>query len=226
MKFTDKVVFITGASAGIGAALAREFAREGATLVLTARRLDRLEALKQELESSGATALAIECDVTLDESVDAAFKAAIDRFGRLDVVVANAGFGVGGRIDRLGLPDLERQFNTNVYGLLRTVYGALPELKKSKGSLVLIGSVSGFIGTPGSGAYAMSKFAVRALGDVLWAELAKDGVSVTSIHPGFIESEIRLIDNSGSFRSDYKDPIPKWLTMTAPVAAKKIKSKI
>jgi len=222
MRFTGKVVVITGASSGIGAALSKEFAAQGATVVLAARRLDRLEELKQEIEKTGAKALAVECDVTSEESVNAAFEKVRTELGQIDVVVANAGFGVTGNIDRLKVSDIERQFDTNVYGVLRTIYAALPDLKKSKGRLVLIGSVSGFIGTPGSAAYAMSKFAVRALGDVLWAELDHAGVTVTTIHPGFIESEIRLVDNSGTYRTDFKDPVPTWLQMTAPVAARQI----
>lgn len=220
--FSGKTVFITGASSGIGEALAREFARRGAAVALAARRLDRLEALRDELAGTGTRAVAVRCDVTSDDSVAAAIAEARGVLGRIDVVVANAGFGVGGRVDRLSLPDFQRQFDTNVFGVLRTLYAALPDLKQNRGQFVLIGSVSGFIATPATGAYSMSKFAVRALGDTLWAELARDGVAVTSIHPGYVASEIRRIDNRGTLREDVRDPVPPWLQMPAATAARQI----
>ncbi|HEX5814554.1 MAG TPA: SDR family NAD(P)-dependent oxidoreductase, partial [Methylomirabilota bacterium] len=147
----------------MGAALAREFARRGADVVLAARRVDRLDALAQDLERRGRRALAVACDVTRDGDVERAVAAARAAFGRLDVVVANAGFGVVGAVERLTLDDYRRQFETNVFGVLRTVRAALPELKRTAGRLAIVGSVSGHVATPGSSPYAMSKFAVRAL---------------------------------------------------------------
>src|SRR4051794_33614857 len=118
---SKRVVLITGASSGIGEALAREYGSRGYDLVLLARRLDRLEKLKSELETRGAAVLVKGCDVTRDDDLQAAAAAARDRFGRIDVVIANAGFGVGGPVERLKLDDFKRQFETNVYGVLRTL---------------------------------------------------------------------------------------------------------
>lgn len=221
-RFTDQTAFITGASSGIGAALAREFAREGAAVVVTARRLDRLEALVAELRAAGASALAVACDVTRDGDVEAALAKAREAFGRIDVVVANAGFGVVGRFEKLSLEDFRRQFETNVFGLLRTVQAALEDLKKSRGHLVLIGSVSGHVSAPEASPYSMSKFAVRALAEALYAELAPQGISVILISPGFVATDIRHIDNRGSYREDAKDPIPAWLQMPVGKAARQI----
>lgn len=220
--FDGKVVFITGASAGIGEALAREFSRQGAAVALAARRTERLQALCEELAAAGGRAVAVPCDVTADGSVEAAVAATRDALGRIDVVVANAGFGVAGRVERLTLDDFRRQFETNVFGVLRTLYASLPDLKRNRGRLVLIGSVSGYVSTPAGAPYAMSKFAVRALGEALWAELARDGVGVTLIHPGYITSEIRLLDNRGAPRPGAKDPVPAWLQMPAETAARQI----
>lgn len=222
MTFAGQVVLITGASSGIGAALAREFARQGADVVLAARRLDRLRALAAEIEAQGRRALAVACDVTVDGEVERAAAAALEALGRIDVVVANAGFGVVGRVDRLALDDYRRQFETNVFGVVRTIRATLDHLEKTGGRLVIVGSVAGHIAAPGSSPYAMSKFAVRALAESLGHELRPRGVSVTLASPGFVESEIRRVDNHGRLREDARESIPRWLRMPAERAARHI----
>ena len=221
-KFSGQAVFITGASSGIGAALAREFARRGADVALAARRTERLDALAEDVRRSGGRALAVACDVTKDGDVERAVAATRAAFGRLDVVVANAGFGVVGDVARLTLDDYRRQFETNVFGVLRTVWASLDDVKRARGRVVIIGSVSGHLATAGSTPYAMSKFAVRALAEALGHEVARDGVSVTLISPGFIESEIRRVDNAGRLSDAAPDPVPSWLVMSAERAARQI----
>ena len=216
------VVFITGASAGIGAALAREFARRGADLALTARRTDRLGAVAADVKARGRRAVALACDVTRDGDLEAAAEETRAALGGIDVVIANAGFTVVGRVDRLRLEDYRRQFETNVFGVLRTVYATLPDLKRSRGCLAIIGSVSGHLAAPENSAYAMSKFAVRALADSLRHELRPDGVTVTLISPGYVESEIRRVDNQGMYRPDARDAAPAWLRMPTDKAARQI----
>jgi short-subunit dehydrogenase len=222
-QFAGNAVFITGASSGIGAALAREFAREGGDVALAARRLDRLEALAAEIEKTGRRAVVIPCDVTRDGDLERAADRARAAFGKLDVVVANAGFGVSGMLETLSLDDYRRQLETNVFGVLRTVYATLEDLKKTRGRLVLIGSVSGHVGVPGSSAYSMSKFAVHGLAASLGHELAPYGVAVTLISPGFVESEIRQVDNRGVWRAEApRRPIPPSMVMATPRAARQI----
>ncbi len=221
-RFQNKVVFITGASSGIGAALAREFAKEGARLVLAARRLDRLEGLAQEIRGHGGEALALTCDVTKDGDLEAVITETHRQFGKLDVMVANAGFGVIGRFEKLGLEDFRRQFETNVFGLLRSVQASLPDLKETRGRIALIGSVSGHISAPEASPYSMSKFAVRALAEALYAELSPGGISVTLISPGFVATEIQHVDNRGVYHETAKDRVPPWLKMPASKAAKRI----
>ena len=221
-RFAGRVVLVTGASSGIGAALAREFARRGADLVLAARRLPRLADLAGELRATGRRALAVSCDVTEDGAVEQAVKQALDTFGRLDVAVANAGFGVVGPFERLALEDYRRQFETNVFGVLRTASAALPALRRSRGTLVIIGSVSGHVPTPGASAYAMSKAAVHALAGSLRAEALTDGVGVVLVSPGFVESEIRRVDNRGVHHPDARDTVPPWLVVPAGRAARVI----
>jgi NAD(P)-dependent dehydrogenase (short-subunit alcohol dehydrogenase family) len=171
---------VTGASSGIGAALAREFARLGADLVVAARRLPLLRDLAADLEATGRRALAVACDVTEEGAVERAVQRALETFARLDVVVANAGFGVVGPFERLTLDDYRRQFETNVFGVLRTVSAALPALRASRGTVAIIGSVSGHLATPGASAYAMSKAAVHALAGSLRREVSRAGVGVVA----------------------------------------------
>lgn len=220
--FEGRAVLITGASSGIGAALAREFAREGAGLLLAARRVERLAALAVELERVGRRAVAIGCDVTRGGDLERAVARGREALGRLDVVVANAGFGVVGPLESLALDDYRRQFETNVFGVLRTVYAALPELKRTRGRLAIMGSVLGHIGLPGASPYVMSKFAVRGLAESLGHELARAGVSVTLVSPGVVESELRLVDNRGVLHSEARDRAPAWVRVPAERAARQI----
>jgi NADP-dependent 3-hydroxy acid dehydrogenase YdfG len=221
-RFSGRVALVTGASSGIGAAVARALAEEGAALVLFARRLDRLETLAVELTTQGAKVLSIAGDVTRAEDLTAAIERAEAHFGHIDVVVANAGFGVVGRVDSLTTDDFRRQFDTNVFGVLDTVYAALPALRRSRGRLALLGSIAGYLSLPGGAPYAMSKFAVRALASSLRGELKGEGVSVTLISPGFVASEIRQVDNQGRHHERARDPLPRWLPMPADRAARQI----
>ena len=223
-----QVILITGASAGIGAALAEQMLREGAKVALAARRLDRLEALAGRLNQVGEgeegdkLAIPLICDVTDQASVKRCIESVIEQWGRLDVVVANAGFGVTGTIERLTTDDYQRQFDTNVFGVINTLKVALPQLSEHQGRAVIIGSVNGHVALAANSAYAMSKFAVRALAQSLWVEWLKRGISVTLIEPGFVDSEIRKVNNKGVYREHAKDPVPSWLIMPAPKAAKQI----
>ncbi len=225
-RFQGSSVFITGASSGIGEALARAFALEGARLALAARRLERLESVRQELMPAAAEVLAVPCDVTSRPSLDAAVAQTAEAFGGIDVAVANAGFGVTGFFQDLSTADFRRQFETNVFGLLDTVYAVLPHVRASKGRLALISSVSGRVGSPASSPYVASKFAVTGLAASIYYDLRADGVSVTCIEPGFVESKIRMTDNAGRFHEDWNDPVPPWLVVPRDRAARAIVSAI
>jgi short-subunit dehydrogenase len=207
-------VLITGASSGIGAALAREYDKRGASLALLARRKDKLAEVVRPLKDAHA----IECDVTDDAQVHRAVRESLDALGgQLDVVIANAGIGTMGTVEELSIDDYRRIFETNVLGVVRTAKATMGALRRSSGRFAVTGSVSGFLSLPGTSAYAMSKFAVRAVAEAFGAELAKDGVSVTHIAPGFVESEIRKVDHP-----DRRDPIPPFLVMPNSVAAHQI----
>src|SRR5262245_19284107 len=220
--FAGRIAFITGASSGIGAALARELARQGADVTLAAARPARLEALAAEIRSLGRRVVVAQCDVTRDGDLEASMAETRETLGPVDVLVANAGFGVLGRVDRLTLDDYRRQLDTNLFGVLRTIYAGLDDLKRTRGRLVLVGSVNAYLALARSSPYSMSKFALRALADSLRHELASDGVSVTLVNPGFVESEIHQVDNRGVFHPEARSPVPPWLRMSAPRAARQI----
>jgi short-subunit dehydrogenase len=219
-RIDGTVALITGASSGIGAALAVEFARRGADVVAVARRTDRLEDVAGQIREAGRRCLVLPCDVTRDGDQEIAVERALEEFGRLDWVVANAGFGVAGAVHKLELDDFRRQFETNVFGVLRTVYATRDALLAHRGSLAIMGSVSGELAFARSGPYSMSKFAIRSLAQILWYELGREGVAVTLIEPGFVDSEIRQVDNHGSVHLDRPDPIPRWIRIPSDRAAR------
>jgi short-subunit dehydrogenase len=211
-------VMITGASSGIGEALARAAATRRANVVLLARRQARLEALADEL-STTTRALAIRCDVTQPEQIRHAVGAAVERFGGLNMVLANAGMGVGGNLLDLSVEDYRRQFDVNVFGVLNTLYATLGELERRSGMVGVMGSVNGYLNIPGHSAYCMSKAAVRSLCACLRHELLPRGVSITHLAPGFVKSEFRHSDSNGVLIPEAEDPIPAWLAADAlPVA--------
>ncbi len=206
--------------------MAKQFAGEGARVALAARRTDALTEVVASISADGGTAIALTCDVNDKESVRSAVDAAIATFGGLDVAIANAGFGVSGAFENLTVDDFRRQFDTNVFGVLHTVYACLPHLEKSKGRLALVSSVMGRVGMPASAPYCASKFAVCGIAECLYFDLAAKGISVTCINPGLVESNIRRTDNAGVFKEHRKDPAPSFLVMPADKAARAIVSAI
>jgi short-subunit dehydrogenase len=221
--FQGKAVLITGASSGIGEELAWQLGQAGAKLTLASRRRELLEKLAHRIVDAGKPApLVVQCDVTQDGSLQKAVEESVRHWGNLDVAIANAGFGVVGPLKKLSVEDYRRQFETNVFGVLRTIYAALPQIEKNKGNIAIIGSVSGWAATPGASPYNMSKFAVRALANAITPELRLAGVKVTLISPGFVASDIRRVDNQGAFHEHAKEPMPSWLIMATDKAVRQI----
>lgn len=218
--FVGKVAWITGAGSGIGRACAVELARRGAVLALSGRRIERLQEVVQELGELGAQAVAVPCDVRDEAQQREAVGQVLATHGRLDVAIANAGFSVAGAIDGLSASDWRRQLETNVVGAALTARCAFGELQKTAGRLALVGSVSGFMPAPGFGAYHASKHALRALGLTLAAELHGTGVSCTTLHPGFVESELGQVDSAGQYDPSRRDHRPQFLMWTADRAAR------
>jgi NADP-dependent 3-hydroxy acid dehydrogenase YdfG len=180
----DPVFLITGASSGIGAATARHAAQDGYRLVLAARSADRLNDLASELGGPDR-ALAIVCDVTESEQQQAVVDETLDRFGRLDVAFANAGFGAKRGFLEESTEHWRAMVLTNVYGAALTIRATLPALKETKGHLLLTGSVAGRRALPGS-LYSATKWAVTGMGESARQELNGTGVRVTVIEPGMV----------------------------------------
>jgi short-subunit dehydrogenase len=221
-RLAGSVTFITGASSGIGAAVAREAAKQGADVVLAARREEKLQSLSREIAAMGRRALVARCDVTRDGDLEATVEKTHAAFGRIDHVIANAGFGVIGPFSQLSLEDYRRQFETNVFGVLRTVAATRESMIRTRGCLAIVGSVNGYVPFPDSSPYSMSKFAVHALASSLWYELRPHGVGVVLIAPGFVKSEVRQIDNLGVRHPGARDHVPSWLVLDSEPAARQI----
>ncbi|NKY52583.1 SDR family oxidoreductase [Nocardia vermiculata] len=188
---TGKVVAITGASSGIGAATARELAARGAAVVLGARRTDRLAAVVAEIRATGGTAEMVEVDVTQRAGPERLVAAAVDRFGRLDVLVGNAGVARTAPMSDLGLDDWDRMIDVNLRGVLHGIAAALPVFRQQgRGHFVTTISTSGLKIVPTQAVYAGTKNAVRTLLEALRQECTDGVVRTTSISPGFVRTEL------------------------------------
>jgi NADP-dependent 3-hydroxy acid dehydrogenase YdfG len=186
MTNSDPVFLITGASSGIGAATARQAAQAGYRLVLAARSVDRLNELADELGGE-ARAIAVSCDVTEWAQQEAMVASALERYGRLDVAFANAGFGAA-RGFLKETPEFWRSMVlTNVYGAALTIRATMPAIKEQRGHILLTGSVAGRRALPGS-LYSSTKWAVTGMGESLRQELNGTGVRVTVIEPGMVDT--------------------------------------
>ncbi|KEQ06601.1 SDR family oxidoreductase [Pseudorhizobium pelagicum] len=185
----DKVILITGASSGIGAGIARELARAGATLVLGARRTERLEALADEIRGEAGGVLTRRLDVT-DRADMAAFAAAArQEFGRVDVIVNNAGIMPLSPMASMKVEEWDRMVDVNIKGVLHGIAAVLPEMTaRGSGHIINIASIGALRVVPTAAVYCATKYAVRAISDGLRQE--RDDIRVTCIHPGVVESEL------------------------------------
>ncbi len=218
---TDKLIVITGASSGIGAATALACARAGMDIVLAARRVEKLETVAEQIETIGRRALAVPCDVNRDEDVDQLFDQSWRAFGRLDVAFANAGYGMFGSVLDTDLQAHRDIFETNYYGTLRTLRAATPYLKQNQGGLnhlLICSSVASEVGVPKFGAYCATKAAQDSVAGAMRAELADEGIYVTSVHPVGTTTEFgeqartKSTDKQAAERGSNT---PKALTQTA-----------
>lgn len=187
-NITGKIVVITGASSGLGEATARLLAKQGAKLVIGARRKDRLDALAAEL---GADVAVLETDVVHHEQVQALVDTAVARFGRIDVMINNAGLMPLSPIERLKIADWDRMIDVNIKGVLYGIAAALPAMKAQKsGHIINVSSVAGHKVRPGSSVYSATKHAVRALSEGLRQEVKPYGIRTTIISPGAVATEL------------------------------------
>lgn len=200
MTLTDKVVIITGASSGIGKSLAAEFAKRGANLILAARQFVTLCEIAQSLEKEyGVKAVAVQCDVTHEEDCDHLIKQALVTFGKIDVLINNAGISMRALFNDADISVLKSVMDVNFWGTVYCTKFALPEILKTKGTIVGVSSVAGYKGLPGRTGYSASKFAMNGFLDALRVENLKTGINIITACPGFTASNIRntALDQSG-----------------------------
>ena len=200
MPFT-RVVAITGASAGIGRATALRLARDGAAVVASARRQDRLEALVREIEAGGGSALALVADVTREEEMARLVRVSVERFGQLDVMICNAGFGVEGSADDVSPAHMRKLVEVNFLGTFYGARAALPVFRRQGyGHLLFVSSIVGKRGVPYMGAYSATKFAQVGLAECLRAELAGSNIHVSVVCPVSTDTEFTevMLRESGS----------------------------
>lgn len=186
----SKVVIITGASSGIGEALARKFAAEGSRLVIAARRTERLVSLAGEL--APVEVLVVKTDVTQRDDCRKLIEKTVGHYGRIDILINNAGISMRALFEEADLDVLHRLMDVNFWGTVYCTKYALPFLLESRGSVAGIISVAGHVGLPGRTGYAASKFAVRGFFDTLRIENRKKGLHVLVAAPGFTSSEVRF----------------------------------
>lgn len=194
----NKVVVITGASSGIGRALAKEFASKGARLSLGARRTELLEELQSELTKTEI--LICKTDVSLEDDCRKLIEETIKHYGQIDVLINNAGISMRALFEDVDLNVIRQLMDVNFYGTVYCSKYALPHLLKTKGSLVGVISIAGFVGLPGRTGYSASKFAIRGFLDTIRIENLKKGLHVLVAAPGFTASEVRKValTNDGS----------------------------
>ncbi|MCT8268991.1 SDR family oxidoreductase [Afifella sp. JA880] len=186
-----KVIVITGASSGLGEATARHLAEQGATVVLGARRAERIDAIAKELTDQGHKALAVTTDVTRRDQVAALVDKAVETFGRIDVMLNNAGLMPLAPLERLKIDEWDRMVDVNVKGVLYGIAAALPHMKRQKsGHIINVSSVYGHKVAPGAAVYCGTKYAVRAISEGLRQEVKPYDIRTTVISPGAVATEL------------------------------------
>jgi NADP-dependent 3-hydroxy acid dehydrogenase YdfG len=190
-NIAGKIVVITGASSGLGEATARLLSAEGASVVLGARRADRIRSLANELSANGGKALALPTDVTQREQVRKLVDAGVDAYGRIDVMINNAGLMPQALLERLRIDEWDRMIDVNLKGVLYGIAAALPHMQRQKaGHFINVSSVAGHKVGPGFAVYAATKFAVRALTEGLRQEVKPYNIRTTVISPGAVATEL------------------------------------
>jgi short-subunit dehydrogenase len=186
------VVVITGASSGLGAGLAVELARQtGARIGLLARRIERLEEVAEAVREAGGEAVALPCDVVDPEAVQAAVDRVRELFGPVDLAIANAGIGVPLRMARFRVEKVTPTMRINFEGATNLFAAVVPEMwERSSGQVVGVSSIAAFRGLPGSGPYSASKAALSTMLESMRLELRPRGIAVTTIHPGFVTTDL------------------------------------
>jgi NADP-dependent 3-hydroxy acid dehydrogenase YdfG len=188
----NKIIVVTGASSGIGEAMAREYAKAGAKVMMAARREEELKRIAAEITTAGGKVAYCACDVVSEEECKNLIAKSVEVFGGIDILICNAGLSMRALFDECDLKVLHRLMDVNFWGAVNCVKYALPHIQKSKGSIVGISSVAGIHGLPGRTGYSASKYALTGFLDTIRIENLKKGVHVMTACPGFTASNVRF----------------------------------
>jgi short-subunit dehydrogenase len=221
-RLTDKVVLITGASSGFGADAARQFAKEGCIVVLASRRINRLTELAEQIRFEGGRALAIALDVSEQSQIDETIHSVLDKYGRIDILFNNAGYGCLDWLETLApAADIDTQLNVNLRGLIQVTRAVLPSmLARRAGTIINMSSVAGLIAAPMYSIYAATKYGVRGFTDALRREVAPFGIRVSGIYPGPAVTEFGQHPGSESAVKENLN-VPGWIYMTSDYVARR-----
>lgn len=217
----NKVVFITGASSGFGADAARLFAKEGAIVILTARRMDRLTALAEEINLTGGQAFSLQLDVTDQTQIESAVKTVLETYGQIDILLNNAGVGGLNWLETFDpAEDIDAQLNVNLRGTMQLTRAVLPSmLNRRAGHIINMSSVAGLIAAPMYTVYAATKYGMRGFTDALRREVAVLGVKVSGLYPGPAVTEFGQKSGDSPLRQNVK--LPGWIYMTSERVARR-----
>jgi hypothetical protein len=218
----DKVVLITGASSGFGASAAQLFAKEGASVVLAARRINRLQDLAEKIQAQGGEALAVPVDISERAEINAMIQTVFEIYDHVDILFNNAGFGRLDFLENLSSHrDIEMQVAINLVGTIQVTRAVLPYLiARRQGHIINMSSIAGFIGAPTYSIYAATKFGLRGFTEALRREVAPFGINVSGIYPGPAATEFGTHTGAASFKKNFK--VPGWTTMTSEAVACKV----
>lgn len=217
-----KVVIITGASSGIGKALAYAFAEHKAKLALAARNIEKLSEISTELEGKGLEVLTVQTDVSIEEDCRRLISETIEHFGGIDILINNAGISMRALFADLNLDVIRQLMDVNFWGTVYCTKYALPQLLRNKGSVVGVISIAGHIGLPGRTGYSASKFAVRGFLDALRTENLKTGLHVMVVAPGFTASNIRKVALAADGKPQGESPRNEHKMMSSQAVAQHI----
>jgi short-subunit dehydrogenase len=218
--FKDKVVIVTGASSGIGEAIAREFALNGSKVVLAARTESKLQEITNEITSTGGDAFFVRTDVSVEADCKTLIGKTIEKYGRIDILVNNAGLSMRASFLDVDVKVLHQLMNVNFWGTVYCTKFALPYLIESKGSLIGVSSVAGFHGLPGRTGYSASKFAIHGFLETIRIENLRKGLHVMIIAPGFTSTEIRKHALTANGREQGESPRDEKRLMSPGYVAK------
>lgn len=218
----NKVVIITGATSGIGKALAYEFGKKGSLLVITGRRGEELQAIADELTNNGVEVLPLQGDVSNEADAKRITNETIKRFGKIDVLINNAGISMRALFENVQLDVFKKVIDINFFGTVYCTKYAMPYILESKGSIVGISSINGKRATPARTAYSASKYAMEGFLEALRMEVMKRGVHVLSVCPGFTTSNIRNVALTADGHPQGESPRDESKMMTAEETAEHI----